>query len=61
MAKISFTSRFDEIDYAKMQKIAKLERRTMASLVQYFCALGLTEYEKTHGEVKITDEDLSID
>jgi len=58
--KTQFTMRFDLTVQAKLKKIAEKERRSMANMIEYLVAKEIAVYAAEHGEIKLSDEDLSL-
>lgn len=54
-----FTFRFDAVYYAKIQKIAERETRSMSNLIEHLCRKEIERYEAEHGVIPISDEDLA--
>ncbi len=52
-----FTLRLFDEDYAKMQHIAKQENRSMANAIEYMVKKRIEEYEASHGEIEVEEED----
>ena len=53
-----FCVRMDDECYAKLRKLAKRESRSMSNLVLHLCRQKLEEYEREHGELTVSDEEL---
>ena len=58
--KSQFTLRLDLIDHAKIKKISEEENRSMTNMIEMLVKKEIKRYENENGEIKITDEDLSI-
>ena len=56
----SFTLRLDLIDHAKIKKISEEENRSMTNMIEMLVKKEIKRYENENGEIKITDEDISI-
>lgn len=54
-----FTLRFDDAVYAKIKQIAKAETRSVSNLIQHLCQLKIQEYEREHGRLDVSEEELS--
>ena len=58
--KTQFTLRLDLIDHAKIKKISEEENRSMTNMIEMLIKKEIKRYENENGEIKITDEDISI-
>ena len=58
--KSQFTLRLDLIDHAKIKKISEEENRSMTNMIEMLVKKEIKCYENENGEIKITDEDISI-
>jgi len=58
--KTQFTLRLDLIDHAKIKKISEEENRSMTNMIEMLVKKEIKRYENENGEIKITDEDISI-
>lgn len=58
--KTQFTLRLDPINHAKIKKIADTEKRSMTNMIEMLISREIDRYEKKHGEIEITDEDIYI-
>jgi hypothetical protein len=58
--KTQFTLRLELIDHAKIKKIAELENRSMTNMIETLVKKEISKYEQTHGEIEISEEDISI-
>ena len=58
--KTRFTLRLDLIDHAKIKKISEEENRSMTNMIEMLVKKEIKRYENENGEIKITDEDISI-
>lgn len=58
--KTQFTLRLDPINHAKIKKIADAEKRSMTNMIEMLISREIDRYEKKHGEIEITDEDIYI-
>ncbi len=58
--KSQFTLRLDLIDHAKIKKISEEENRSMTNMIEMLVKKEIKRYENENGEIKITDEDISI-
>lgn len=54
--KSPFTFNMDEIYLNKMRYIAKQETRSLSNLLEHLCKLHIEQYEKTHGEIKLSED-----
>ncbi|MCL2513562.1 MAG: hypothetical protein FWF08_06640 [Oscillospiraceae bacterium] len=55
LSKISTNFRIDETVYKKTKAIARDERRSINSQLEYFVLKGVREYEKEYGTVNIEE------
>lgn len=46
--------------HAKIKKIADNENRSLTNMIETLVKNEIKRYEEEHGEIKLTDEDLSI-
>ena len=58
LTQVSYTVRLDENLHLKMKSIAKAERRSLNSQIEYFLAKSITDYETQNGELKVNPDDL---
>lgn len=58
--KSQFTLRLDLIDHAKIKKISEEENRSMTNMIEMLIKKEIKRYENENGEIKITDEDITI-
>ena len=56
LTKTSTNFRIDEIAYKKTKIIAKNEKRSINSQLEYFIVKGVKEYEKTNGEIILKND-----
>ena len=56
-----FTIRLNLVDHAKIRKIAEEQNRSIANMIETLVKQEIKRYEKENGEIKLTDEDLSIE
>lgn len=59
--KTQFTLRLSVMDYAKLKKIAEHENRSVTNMVDTLVKKEIARYEAEHGEIPVTDEDLSLE
>ncbi|MBQ8514284.1 MAG: hypothetical protein IJ496_02700 [Ruminococcus sp.] len=59
--KSRFTLRLDLTDHAKIKKIAESENRSMTNMIETLIKNQIQQYEKEHGEIVVTEEDLSLE
>ena len=57
-SKISFTMRLDVLTHAKAKYIAQNEKRSLANYIEYILSKDIRSYEKRHGEITFTDDQL---
>lgn len=57
--KSQFTLRLNLTDHAKIKKIADMENRSMTNMIETLVKQEINRYEQDHGEIEVTDEDLS--
>ena len=57
--KSQFTLRLNLVYQAKIKKMAKAENRSLTNLIETIIKNEIKNYEKKHGEIELTDEDLS--
>jgi len=57
--KSQFTLRLNLTDHAKIKKIADMENRSMTNMIETLVKQEINRYEQEHGEIEVTDEDLS--
>ncbi|MCH5186737.1 MAG: hypothetical protein J1F64_11540 [Oscillospiraceae bacterium] len=57
----NFTLRLQLADHAKIKKIAEEENRSLTNMVETLVKREIRRYEKEHGEIEITDEDLYLE
>ncbi|MBQ3842332.1 MAG: hypothetical protein II820_06555 [Ruminiclostridium sp.] len=57
--KSQFTLRLNLVDHAKIKKMAEAENRSLTNLIETIIKKEIKNYEKKHGEIELTDEDLS--
>ena len=55
LSKTSTNFRIDETAYSKTKIIAKNERRSINSQLEYFVVQGIKEYENKNGEIIIEE------
>jgi len=55
LTKISTNFRIDEIAYQKTKIIAKNEKRSINSQLEYFIIKCVKEYENVYGEIVVED------
>jgi len=55
LSKISTNFRIDEIAYKKTKIIAKNEKRSINSQLEYFVVKGVKEYENMYGEITVKE------
>lgn len=55
-----FTLRLLAVDHAKIKKIADRENRSLTNMIETLVKNEIKRYETEHGEIELTDEDLSI-
>lgn len=60
MAKVPFTFRFDEVYHAKLKVVAEKKSRSMSNLIEYLCKIEVDNYEKEHGEIKLSETDIGL-
>lgn len=58
--KSQFTLRLNLETHAKLQKIANAESRSMTNMIEYLLKNDIAQYEQRHGEIVLTEEDLSL-
>ena len=58
--KTRFTLRLDLEDHAKIKKIAEKQNRSMTNMIETVIKQTINKYEEENGEIKLTEEDLSI-
>ena len=58
--KTQFTLRLDLINHAKIKKISEEENRSMTNMIEMLIKKEIKRYENENGEIKITDEDITI-
>ena len=58
--KTQFTLRLDLIDHTKIKKISEEENRSMTNMIEMLIKKEIKRYENENGEIKITDEDITI-
>jgi hypothetical protein len=59
--KTRFTLRLDLEDHAKIKKIAEKQNRSMTNMIETVIKQTINKYEEENGEIKLTEEDLSIE
>lgn len=59
--KTQFTLRLCLTEHAKIKKIAENENRSMTNMIETLVKQKINIYEKEHGEIELTDEDLSLE
>ena len=59
--KTQFTLRLNLTDHAKIKKIAEEENRSITNMIETLVKNEIKRYETQNGEIKVTDEDLSIE
>jgi len=59
--KSQFTLRLDLNVHAKIKKIAALESRSMTNMIEYLIKKEIRAHEAEHGEIEISEEDLSLE
>ena len=58
--KTQFTLRLSPIDHAKIKKIAEIENRSMTNMIETLIKQKIKQYESRNGEIKLSEEDLSV-
>lgn len=58
--KPQFTLRLDLETHYKVKKIAEQEKRSMTNMIEYYLQAAIRDYEKQHGEIELTPEDLAL-
>ena len=58
--KTSFTLRLNLIDHAKIKKIAESQNRSMTNMIETLIKQKIKQYESRNGEIKLSEEDLSV-
>lgn len=58
--KSQFTLRLNLVDHAKIKKIAESENRSLTNMIETLIKSEIKSYEDEHGEIVLSDEDLSI-
>ena len=58
--KTQFTLRLTPTDHAKIKKIAELENRSMTNMIETLIKQKIKQYESRNGEIKLSEEDLSV-
>lgn len=58
--KTQFTLRLDVETHVKIQKIAKNENRSLTNMIDYLIKSEIRRYEQLHGELILTEEELSL-
>jgi len=48
----------DQIDHAKIKKIAESQNRSMTNMIETLVKEKIKEYEKENGEIELTDEEI---
>ena len=61
LLKTRFTLRLDLEDHAKIKKIAEKQNRSMTNMIETVIKQTINKYEEENGEIKLTEEDLSIE
>ncbi|MBP1559959.1 MAG: hypothetical protein J6C96_01780 [Oscillospiraceae bacterium] len=56
--KTQFTMRLDPVTHYKIKQIAAEEKRSLTNMIEYLIAKEIKQYEKNHGEIQFTDDDL---
>ena len=56
-----FTLRLNLVDHAKIRKIAEEQNRSIANMIETIVKQEIKRYENENGEIKLTDEDLSVE
>ena len=56
-----FTLRLNLVDHAKIRKIAKEQNRSITNMIETLVKQEIKRYESENGEIKLTDEDLSVE
>lgn len=56
--KTQFTFRLNPVDHAKIKKIAEKENRSTTNMIETLVKQKIQEYEASHGEIDVTDNDL---
>ena len=58
--KTQFTLRLTPTDHAKIKKIAEIENRSMTKMIETLIKQKIKQYESRNGEIKLSEEDLSV-
>ena len=58
--KSQFTLRLSPIVHAKIKKIAEIENRSMTNMIETLIKQKIKQYESRNGEIKLSEEDLSV-
>ena len=58
--KSQFTLRLDLKVHAKIKKIAAAESRSMTNMIEYLVKKEINAYETEHGEIEVTEEEISL-
>ena len=53
--KTPFGFNIEYIYLEKMKYIAKKDTRSLSNLLEHLCKLHIEQYEKTHGEIDLSD------
>lgn len=61
VVKPQFTLRLNLETHCKVKKIADLERRSMTNMIECFLQAAISDYEKQHGEIRLTPEDFTLE
>lgn len=56
-----FTLRLNLADHAKIRKIAEEQNRSITNMIETLVKQEIKRYESENGEIKLTDEDLSVE
>ena len=59
--KTQFTLRLNVMTHAKIRKVALAESRSMTNMIEYAIKKEIARYEKEHGEILLTEEDLWVE
>ena len=59
--KSQFTLRLDLKTHAKIKKISDETSRSMTRMIEYLIKEEIKAYEKQHGEIVLSEEDLYIE
>ena len=59
--KSQFTLRLDLKVHIKIKKIALEESRSLTNMIEYLIKKEINSYESKHGEIEVSEEDLSLE